>query len=78
MVASLMSVLSARCAQPGISATRARLAPIAAKVWPSSLRLTGGISLGAIASMARRRGSGSKAENGRATLAASSASRKRR
>ena len=76
MVASLMSVLSAFCAQPVISATRIRRVPVAAKTCGSSLRLTGGTCFGAIATIARSRASGRKRASGRAIFAPRSESRK--
>ncbi len=72
-----MSVLSAFCAQPVISATRIRRSPSAGKVCGSSLRLTGGITRGAISTIARSRASGSSPANGRPSFAAASASRNR-
>ncbi len=77
IVASLMSVLSAFCAQPVISATRILGVTSGGKVCGSSLRLTGGIRFGAIASIARSRASGTSRAKGRPSLAATSAARKR-
>ena len=77
MVASLISVLSAFCAQPVIRATRALRGPVAGKTCASSLRLTGGMVLGAIASIARRRASGIRRAKGLASFAPASAARNR-
>ena len=60
MVASLISVFKARCAQPVISATRSFNWPCAEKICASSLGLGAGICLGAMSSMAFSRGSGIK------------------
>ena len=73
-MASLISVLSARCAQPVISATRIFLSATW-NVCGSSLRDTGGITFGAILIIARSRGSGMNRMKGRPILAPSSASR---
>ncbi len=72
-----MSVFSAFCAQPVISATRIRRAPCAGNTCGSSLRLTGGMTFGAIASIARSRASGIRNAKGRPIFAPSSASRNR-
>ena len=77
IVASLISVFNAFCAQPVISATRFFFGAVGAKLCGSSLRLTGGITLGAISSIARRRGSGISPAKGAPILASSSATRNR-
>ncbi len=77
IVASLMSVFSAFCAQPVISATRRFRSPSAGNTCGSSLRLTGGTRFGAISSIARSRASGMKRAKGRPIFAPSSARRKR-
>jgi hypothetical protein len=77
IVASLMSVLSARCAQPVISATRILRSPFAGNTCGSSLRLTGGTCFGAMASIAFSRASGIRKAKGRPILAPRSATRNR-
>ena len=77
MVASLISVLSAFCAQPVIRATRLIRGPVAAWVWGLSLREGVGRRRGAMPIMARRRLSGMNRAKGRARPAAKSARRKR-
>ena len=72
-----MSVFSAFCAQPVISATRLRGAPCAGKLCGSSLGLTGGIVLGAISIIARNRASGINRAKGRPIFAPRSANRNR-
>jgi hypothetical protein len=68
---------SAFCAQPVIRATRIRRGPSAGKTCGSSLRLTGGMWRGAIASIAFSRASGIRKAKGRPIFAPSSARRKR-
>jgi hypothetical protein len=77
MVASLISVLRAFCAQPVIKATRLRFSPLAGKDCGSSLRDTGGTCFGAISNIAFNRASGIKKAKGRPILAPRSASRNR-
>ena len=77
IVASLMSVFSAFCAQPVSSATRRRRGPSATNTCGRSLRLRAGNRGGAMSSIARSRASGTIRRNGRAIRAAPSASRNR-